>query len=204
MSEQSQPKSDWYRGFNFLKGAMSLSQLPEDSGHEVVFAGRSNVGKSSVINAFSGRRALARTSKTPGRTRELNYFVNETGQRLVDLPGYGFARVSNDLKRKWARLLADYFANRQSIQGIILIMDIRHPLTVFDEQMLTYSNDNGIPTHILLNKSDKLSKGVGLKVLQQVKQQIQANDVSVQLFSASKRLGVDETRQILFDWLFTA
>ena len=199
---ESHIPSDWHRKFNFAKGVMLLSQLPRDTGSEVVVAGRSNVGKSSVINAITDRRNLARTGKYPGRTRELNYFINDTGQRLVDLPGYGYARVGKDLRRKWRRLIQDYFKSRKSIRGVLLIMDVRHPLTAFDEQMLTCIWGHQIVAHVLLNKADKVSKSEGLRVRQQVTQQIASAEISIQLFSAGKRQGVTEARRILSEWFF--
>lgn len=196
-------RSDWYRHFEFARGVMRFNQLPRDGGNEVVFAGRSNVGKSSVINALTDRRALARISKTPGRTRQLNYFINGSGQRLVDLPGYGYARVSEELRQKWRRLLHDYFSLHKSIRGGLLIMDVRHPLTVLDEQMLACMDANHVPAHILLNKADKLSRGPALRVQQQLVRQIGRRDVSIQLFSARKRQGLAELRQVVARWLFS-
>ncbi len=193
---------NWYSRFEFKLGVAASKQLPPDKGTEVAFAGRSNVGKSSVLNRVTQRKSLARTSKLPGRTRELNYFEYDTGIYLVDLPGYGFARVSEAMQKTWARLLEHYLRERQSLQGIFLIMDIRHPLGDFDRQMLDYARTCGIPMHILLNKADKLSKSAARNAMLQVKNELIGPGETCQLFSALKGTGVDDARQQLAGWLF--
>ena len=186
-----------------MLGVNSLRQLPEDRGIEVAFAGRSNVGKSSVINTITGIKNLARTSKTPGRTREINYFYLDEDRRLVDLPGYGYARVSASIRDHWSRLLDGYFQHRASLSGLILIMDIRHPLKPFDEQMLHWCQYKHLPVHILLNKADKLSKSTAKHTCLDIKKRLTDQQVTLQLFSALQRKGVDEARERLdswFDW----
>ncbi len=186
----------------FRIGAYSLKQLPPDTGREVAFAGRSNAGKSSAINAITGRRNLARTSKTPGRTQQINFFDIDPDRRLVDLPGYGFARVPQAQQRHWQQTLPRYL-QRRSLQGLLMIMDSRHPLTELDRQMLDWSQQTGIPVHILLTKADKLSRTQAGQTLKQVEAALLESTipVTVQLFSARKLLGVDEARKRLLQWL---
>ena len=181
----------------------SIKQLPADTGHEVAFAGRSNVGKSSVINKLTNRKALARTSKQPGRTRELNYFSYDEQTHIVDLPGYGYARVNADMQKAWAKLLDSYLRQRQSLKGVFLIMDIRHPLTQFDQQMFEDCSSCNIPLHIVLNKSDKLSRNAAMMTMAKVKSELQLASMSVQLFSALKGDGLDTARNCLAGWLFS-
>jgi GTP-binding protein len=194
--------SGWYSRFEFSLGVASMKQLPDDTGSEVAFAGRSNVGKSSAINKISNRKALARISKSPGRTRELNYFSYDENTHIVDLPGYGYAKVNVDMRDAWAKLLERYLQERQSLRGIFLIMDIRHPMGKFDQMMLDYCQTSNLPVHILLNKADKLSKNAANKTISEVRRELGHVDASLQLFSALKGLGVDEARQKLADWLF--
>jgi ribosome biogenesis GTP-binding protein YsxC/EngB len=190
----------------YLKSAYSLSDLPPDEGIEVACTGRSNAGKSSAINAVTGVRGLARTSKTPGRTRELIFFSVGPGRRLVDLPGYGYAKVPHRLRRHWHRTLDGYFRVRRSLSGLVLVMDSRHPLTDFDELMLNWSCDRQIPTHVLLTKADKLSRSRAFEVLRRVSSVLKEQQfpVSSQLFSATKRIGIEEAQanlSRLFDGL---
>src|SRR5262245_28516753 len=145
-----------YSQARFISSAAQPGDFPDDSGVEVVFAGRSNCGKSSAINAITGRRALARTSRTPGRTQLINFFELEPDRRLVDLPGYGYAKVSEDMRRYWRELIGAYFSGRSSLAGVVLIMDARHPLKDLDWQMLEHAH--GLPLHVLLSKADKLSR----------------------------------------------
>lgn len=177
--------------------------MPDDSGSEVAFAGRSNVGKSSTINKITNRRGLARISKSPGRTRELNYFSYDEQTHLVDLPGYGYAKVNEDMRDAWAKLIEQYLRERQSLRGIFLIMDVRHPLGKFDQMMLEYCQSCELPVHILLNKADKLSKNAGNKVMSSVRRDLADMDTSIQLFSALKATGLDEAREKLADWLYS-
>jgi GTP-binding protein len=187
----------------FLKGARLLHQFPPDVGYEVAFAGRSNVGKSSAINVITARSGLARISKTPGRTQELNFFEVDGERRLVDMPGYGFARVPEAVKQQWARMLEGYLQERRCLRGLVLIMDIRHPLRPFDLQMLDWCRAADMPVHVLLTKSDKLSRGAAAAALTQVRNALKSScpDASVQLFSALKRQGVEEARGRVLEWL---
>jgi len=187
----------------FVVGAHRIDQLPADEGAEIAFAGRSNVGKSSAINALFGRRALARISRTPGRTQQLNVFALDEGHRVVDMPGYGFAQVPMSVRRHWDVLLERYLRTRGSLRGLILIMDVRHPLTEFDRQMLGWCVAAGMPAHALLTKSDKLGRGAAGNALQKVRRDVERDfpGVSVQLFSAQSRLGVEEGREVLLAML---
>lgn len=192
-----------YRAATFLTSAGKFSQCPPDSGWEVAFAGRSNAGKSSAINSLTGNKKLARTSKTPGRTQLLNFFSLGEHQRLVDLPGYGFARVPQAVKREWTRQLETYLQQRQSLRGLVLLMDARHPLQAFDQQMLAWAIAAGMPVHILLTKADKLKNGPANNALLQVRRHLQEHGdlVSVQLFSALKHSGHTELTGVLNAWL---
>jgi GTP-binding protein len=187
----------------FVVGAHRIDQLPADEGAEIAFAGRSNVGKSSAINALFGRRSLARISRTPGRTQQLNVFALDDGHRVVDMPGYGFAQVPMSVRRHWDALLERYLRTRRSLRGLILIMDVRHPLTEFDRQMLGWCVAAGMPVHALLTKSDKLGRGAAGNALQKVQRDLEReyHGVSVQLFSAQSRLGVEDARQVLLAML---
>ena len=191
-----------YPEARFLKSADAAKQFVPDTGKEVAVAGRSNAGKSSAINVIVNRRQFARTSKTPGRTQLVNFFELREEQRLVDLPGYGFARVSEKMRRHWGRLLAQYFEVRQSLSGLILIVDIRRRLTDFDRQMIEFAESVDLPIHILLTKADKLKKGQAATALLDVKKEIDGR-ASVQLFSALKRQGEQEAREVLERFLTT-
>ena len=188
----------------FIKSASKVDQCPSDAGLEVAFAGRSNAGKSSALNTLTHAR-LARTSKTPGRTQLINFFGLDEQRRLVDLPGYGYAKVPLELKEHWKQHLDAYLTSRQSLVGVVLVMDIRHPLSPFDCMMLEWADGAGLPVHILLSKADKLSfgaaKGELLKVQNRVRKEF-GNRATVQLFSSPKRMGVDETHRVLQEWLF--
>ncbi|MGI9246366.1 MAG: ribosome biogenesis GTP-binding protein YihA/YsxC [Steroidobacteraceae bacterium] len=187
-----------YTDVRFLTSANKLSQLPPDQGVEVAVAGRSNAGKSSAINAITQRKGLARTSKSPGATRLLNFFELASGRRLVDLPGYGYAKVSGDMRAHWGTLLQGYFAKRQSLRGTIVVMDVRHPLTDHDTAMLELASGRGLPVHILLTKSDKLGRGAAGNALQGVRRRLPRDGVvTVQLFSAHGGDGVHEARSAL-------
>lgn len=186
----------------FIKGAYTLSQLPEDNGIEVAFAGRSNVGKSSTLNTLAGVKSLARTSKTPGRTQEINFFDLGQDRRLVDLPGYGYAKVSVAKKRHWTKTLGEYLLIRESLKGLILLMDIRHPLKEFDRNMVHWCTNANLPVYVILNKADKLSNGKARASLLDVKRQLAEYPIEgIQLFSSLKRTGVDEALQQLCKWL---
>jgi len=189
-----------YPEAQFLKSADAPSQFIEDSGAEVAFAGRSNAGKSSAINIIVNRRQFARTSKTPGRTRLVNFFHLRDSERLVDLPGYGFAKVADKMRNHWADLMADYFEMRQSLKGMFLIVDIRRQLTDFDRQMLSFAESVGLPTHVLLTKTDKLKRGQAAKALLEVRRDL-GDGATVQHFSALSRQGEDEARARLEEFL---
>ncbi len=189
-----------YPDAHFIKSANALSQFVPDTGGEVAFAGRSNAGKSSAINIIVNRRQFARTSKTPGRTQLVNFFRLDGDRRIVDLPGYGFARVADAMREHWGNLLADYFETRKSLRGLILIVDIRRQLTAFDRQMLEFAENVGLPVHVLLTKSDKLKKGQAANALLAVRKEL-GDRASVQLFSALKRSGEQEAREVLEQFL---
>ncbi|BCD85701.1 putative GTP-binding protein EngB [Pseudomonas solani] len=187
----------------FLISAAKVDQCPPDEGLEVAFAGRSNAGKSSALNTLT-HASLARTSKTPGRTQLLNFFSLDDQRRLVDLPGYGYAKVPIPLKQHWQRHLEAYLSSRESLAGLILMMDIRHPLTDFDRLMLDWSSAGNMPMHILLTKADKLAFGAAKNALLKVQQDIRkgwGEGVTIQLFSAPKRQGIEEAQAVLANWL---
>src|SRR5690606_30223860 len=156
--------------------AHTPAQLPPDTGHEVAFAGRSNAGKPSALNALCQQSALARVSKTPGRTQQLVFFQIEphADRHLVDLPGYGYAKVPKDLQAHWQAFIAGYFESRQALRGLVVVMDIRHPLRDYDRQMLGYVVSRGLPAHALLTKADKLGRGGSANVLQAVRKELKA------------------------------
>ncbi len=192
----------YYHQARFLVSASRLDQCPPDSGVEVAFAGRSNAGKSSAINVLCQQKSLARTSKTPGRTQLINFFRLDDGRRLVDLPGYGYAKVAESVKREWQGALADYLERRRALCGIVLMMDARHPLKPFDRQMLEWARHIELPVHILLTKADKLKRGAAARALQQVRSEIgqYGPEVGAQLFSALKRQGIDQAHARLDAW----
>lgn len=185
-----------YQQASFMTSAARPGQFVPDRGREVAFAGRSNAGKSSALNAISGRRGLARTSKTPGRTQLVNFFSLGADARLVDLPGYGFAKVPEAIKRNWRHLMEAYFGHRSSLSGLIIVMDCRRPLTEGDLQMLDWARQARCRTHVLLTKADKLSRGKAGAALLSVRREL-GETVSVQLFSALKGTGVAEARGAL-------
>ena len=177
----------------FLRAAGSPADLPPEGPPEIAFAGRSNVGKSSAINALLGRRSLARTSKTPGRTQTLNFYEVGSDARFVDLPGYGFARVPVELRSQWRELVGRYLESRSTLRGVVLVMDARHPLTPLDMQLVEWLQ--GMPLVVLLSKADKLSRAAQTRTLREVRARLPA--ASVELFSGLTRQGVDETRDLL-------
>lgn len=185
-----------YPDTSFLTSANKASQFVPDAGVEVAFAGRSNAGKSSAINAILARRGLARTSKTPGRTQLVNFFSVGGDRRITDLPGYGYARVPEAVRRHWGMLMDDYFRARASLAGLFIVMDARRPLTDFDQDMLAWAEAAGCPAHILLTKADKLSRGAGAATLLSVRKRL-GEVATVQLFSALKGTGVEEARGVL-------
>ncbi len=192
-----------YRRAQFLTSANAPKHLPPDEGYEVAFAGRSNAGKSSALNVITDQKGLARISKTPGRTQLINLFGIDEERRLVDLPGYGYAKVPEAVKRHWQQFLERYLRERQCLTGLILLVDIRHPLKEFDRQMLAWCVASDMPAHVLLTKADKLKRGPASSTLQQVRRTLEAEypGATVQLFSALKRQGVDEVRDVLDRWM---
>jgi GTP-binding protein len=180
-----------------------IRDLPVDSLAEVAFAGRSNAGKSSAINTLCNHKRLAFVSKMPGRTQHLNFFRVEEGRFLVDLPGYGFARAPKDQKHVWQALIGGYLAKRPQLAGLVLIMDSRHPLTELDRSLLEWFRPSGKPVHVLLSKSDKLSRGPAQQTLRQVRAELaeMGMNATVQLFSSLKRDGADEAEGVLRAWL---
>ncbi len=189
-----------YPDAKFLLSANAVEQFLPDTGREVAVAGRSNAGKSSAINVIVNRRQFARTSKTPGRTRLVNFFSLREDERLVDLPGYGFARVSAAMQRHWGELLETYFEARQSLRGLLLVVDARRMLSDFDRQMLSFAESVDVPVHVLLTKADKLKRGQASSALLQGQKEL-SGKASVQLFSAPKRQGVEEARIVLEQFL---
>jgi len=189
----------------FLISAPSIKQCPEDTGREVAFAGRSNAGKSSAINTLTDNAKLARTSKTPGRTQLLNFFSLGEDCRLVDLPGYGFAKVPKATKQAWDRNLAGYLQERQSLQGLVMLMDIRHPLQQYDWQMIRWASESEMPVHLLLTKADKLKRGPAKNTLLQVQRELEneglSENISIQTFSSLKKEGLKELKKQLLTWL---
>ncbi|MFM8332032.1 MAG: ribosome biogenesis GTP-binding protein YihA/YsxC [Candidatus Methylumidiphilus sp.] len=194
-----------YRQAHYLISALHLKDAPPDLGFEAAFAGRSNAGKSSAINTITDHKALARISKTPGRTQLLNFFEIDAERRLVDLPGYGYAKVPDAIQKNWGKAMEAYLEGRQCLRGVFLLMDIRHPLTEFDWTMIEWCRHCNLPLHIALTKADKLTRGPAkatlLKVQATMKREVADLDVSVQLFSSLDKQGVDEAHTLLDRWM---
>ena len=200
ITEYSVRALNWLRKAEFLMSAPKLNLCVEDSGYEIAFAGRSNAGKSSAINALTNQKQLARASKKPGRTQMINFFsLGNPDQRLVDLPGYGYAAVPEAMKIVWQKELENYLIHRQSLQGLVLLMDIRHPLQHFDVMMLEWAYSRRLFVHVLLTKSDKLNRGPASKALQEVKAQLKKMklDFSIQLFSSLNKQGLEELASVM-------
>ncbi len=198
-----------YQQTAFLLSASDFSHFPPDEGREVAFVGRSNAGKSSAINALTGRRALARISKTPGRTQQINFFQVDESRRLVDLPGYGYAKVPRAMKQHWERLIGRYLQRRRSLQGLVIVVDSRRGLSELDLMLLEWCGEAAVPAHLLLTKADKLSRSAASAVLLQARKALaqafpaadgEAALFSAQLFSALKKQGVEELRRRLAQW----
>jgi GTP-binding protein len=191
-----------YHQAKFINSAPRLQDAPPDQGMEIAFAGRSNAGKSSAINTLVQQNALARVSKTPGRTQLLNFFEIDAQRKLVDLPGYGYAKVPVSIKKEWQKMMENYLKNRQALCGIVLVMDIRHPLTEFDWQMVEWCEHSKLPLHILLTKADKLNFGAAKNTLLKVQKDLSQSSivVTLQLFSALNKVGIDDVHQILDEW----
>jgi len=198
--------SNLFKHCEFLISAYKTNQLPEDVGMEIAFAGRSNSGKSTTINALTNHKGLAKVSKTPGRTQLFNCFEFMPNKRLVDLPGYGYAKVPIKMKKHWEKEIDHYLMHRQSLIGVVIIMDIRHPMKVFDEQMLTWADQSGLHSHVLLNKADKLNNSEIKKTLMAVEKQIAqfSRSTTCQVFSALRRTGTAELSKIITPWFADA
>jgi len=186
----------------FTISAPDIRKLPVDSGIEVAFAGRSNAGKSSALNTLTNQRSLARTSKTPGRTQLINVFEIGDNKRLIDLPGYGFAKVPLEMKKKWQKALGEYLEKRESLKGLVVLMDIRHPLKDLDMDLIQWAADSELPVLALLTKCDKLSQGKRSAEVLKVKKALAPlnADISVQAFSSLKRTGAEQADVIICDW----
>lgn len=201
-SRQDAKDNRYYRRAQFLISAGKATQFPT-TGMEVAFAGRSNAGKSSAINTLCDNKSLARTSKTPGRTRLVNFFQLDEERRLVDLPGYGFAKVPVAMKNEWEKLMTRYLSDQAPLRGLVVIMDIRHPLNDYDWQMLEWCQHYQLPIHVLLTKADKIKRGPQQNSLLKTRRQLQEAGIeaSVQTFSALKKTGLDELVVKLDEWL---
>jgi GTP-binding protein len=197
-------KKNPFRAATYLLNAHRLDQLPPDTGAEIAFAGRSNAGKSSALNSICDQQGLARTSKTPGRTQQLVVFPLDDTHRLIDLPGYGYAKVPESMRVHWRGVIDSYLRTRDSLKGLVLVMDSRHPLREFDRQMLGFASATGRKSLCLLTKADKLSRSESSSTLRQVRKELEtlAPGAQAQLFSSLNKSGVDEARTTLADWLF--
>ncbi|CBJ83205.1 putative GTPase with nucleoside triP hydrolase domain, involved in coordination of cell cycle [Xenorhabdus bovienii str. Jollieti] len=191
-----------YHMTHFVTSAPDIRHLPQDVGIEVAFAGRSNAGKSSALNALTKQKSLARTSKTPGRTQLINLFEVEDGIRLVDLPGYGYAEVPEEMKRKWQNALGEYLQKRECLLGLVVLMDIRHPLKDLDMQMIEWAVVMQVPVMVLLTKADKLASGARKSQLAKVRQELTSlgGEIQIENFSALKKIGIDQLEQKLDYW----
>lgn len=190
----------------FFISAHHLRDLPPASGIEVAFAGRSNAGKSSALNTLANHNRLAYVSKQPGRTQLINFFTLGNDKHLVDLPGYGYAKVPEAMRNHWQSVLSRYLSERSSLAGLVLVMDSRHPLTPLDRQMLDWFSPSGKPVHVLLTKSDKLSRSESTLTLNRVRKELKegwGENITVQLFSSLKKQGVEEAEKVLGQWLFS-
>ncbi|WP_413113122.1 ribosome biogenesis GTP-binding protein YihA/YsxC [Thaumasiovibrio sp. DFM-14] len=194
-----------YRKTKFIISAPDIRHLPVDSGVEIAFAGRSNAGKSSALNRLTDQKGLARTSKTPGRTQLINMFEVEEGCNLIDLPGYGYAQVPLEMKKKWQRALGEYLQKRENLIGLVVLMDIRHPLKDLDLQMIDWALDSGLPVLVLLTKADKLKQGVRQSTVLKVRKALAEKEgqIRVEAFSSLKGVGVDTVHRQLNEWFFT-
>jgi GTP-binding protein len=192
-----------FQNLTFIQSAQELTDLPPHAGLEIAFAGRSNAGKSSAINALANHNRLAFVSKTPGRTQLINFFRMATGDYLVDLPGYGYAKVPHTVRAHWQGLLEFYLTTRDQLCGLALMMDVRRPLTDLDVLMLNWFIPTGKPVHVLLTKSDKLTPNQGRQTLREVQTALAKSSplFSAQLFSSTKKTGIDEAEAVLAGWL---
>lgn len=195
-------KSPAYQEAKYLTSAAEFEQLPLDDGAEIAFIGRSNAGKSSALNVITGIKGLARTSKTPGRTQMINFLALNGKQRLVDLPGYGYAKVPRTVQERWEELIDSYLRKRRSLKGLVVVMDIRHPLKERDADVIKWAVNYDIPLHVLLTKSDKLSQSAAKKTINEVEAELTPYDdnITLQLFSAYNRTGLDTVKSVLNEW----
>jgi GTP-binding protein len=204
MSSNPASKAPCYQQAQYLKSALENKDLPSDKGIEVAFIGRSNAGKSSALNAITGIKSLARTSNTPGRTQMINFFTLDEKRMLVDLPGYGYAKVPASIKQRWQKHVNRYLTGRSCLAGLIVIADVRHPLKEMDEQVISWAVECNLPVHVLLTKRDKLNNHQAGKSLQDTRNHLNkmlgAGNFSLQLFSAVNRSGLDEIKQVLDAW----
>ena len=202
-TENSGKSGSWLNSARYRLSVHEASKLPPDTGREVAFAGRSNVGKSSAINILTRHKSLARTSKTPGRTQQIIFFDLDETHRLVDLPGYGYAKVPQQLRRHWGQFIEHYLSERESLCGLIVLMDSRHPMTELDCQLISWASECGFRCHILLTKADKLSRGQAQAQLLKVRQLLEDNNwmAGLTLFSAHKEINLEQSRQLIVDWL---
>ncbi|PHQ79649.1 MAG: YihA family ribosome biogenesis GTP-binding protein [Coxiella sp. (in: Bacteria)] len=192
-----------YQKAKYLNSAAELKQLPQDEGVEVAFIGRSNAGKSSALNTITGIKGLARTSQTPGRTQMINLFELDSDRRLVDLPGYGYAKAPRVMREKWIKNTNEYLRSRDCLKGLVLVMDIRHPLKDSDQHLIEWTLSCHLPIHVLLTKADKLKSGAKKRTLREVSDFLHAqygDAVTVQIFSSQDRCGLDEAQEKLDDW----
>lgn len=197
----AQPMSIDFTKATFSKSTPTLVSAPNDCGIEVAFVGRSNAGKSSALNVITNQKKLARTSKTPGRTQLMNFFDLDEDRRIVDLPGYGYAKVPEKVKRQIEEILSTYLSQRKCLQGLVLLMDIRHPLNSRDMDLINFVTDYEKPVHILLTKCDKINRGPSNNTLLEVRKRLHGySDVSVQTFSATRRLGLEEAQEKISEW----
>jgi len=196
--------NSYYQQAKFLQSATTTRSMPAEFGFEIAFAGRSNSGKSSTINRICSQKSLARTSKTPGRTQLLNFFGLPEGRALVDLPGYGYAKVPDKIKKEWSAFIENYLTTRMTLCGLVIIMDIRHPMRDHDEVMLDWAKQRNMPVHVILNKSDKLKRGAAQNMLLKVRRQLKpmSGNFSVQTFSSLKGDGVENAWKVLDNWFF--
>ncbi len=191
-----------YQNTHFITSAPDIRHMPADEGIEIAFAGRSNAGKSSALNRLTNQRSLAKTSKTPGRTQLINLFKVDENCHIVDLPGYGFAQVPLEMKKKWQKSLGEYLQKRECLKGLVVLMDIRHPMKDLDQQMIYWAVDSGIPVQVLLTKADKLKSGARKATLLKIRESSIGfgGDVQVDVFSSLKGIGVDQLRAKLDTW----
>ncbi|MDP5292941.1 ribosome biogenesis GTP-binding protein YihA/YsxC [Oceanimonas sp. CHS3-5] len=192
-----------FNAARFITSAPNIRQMPADTGVEIAFAGRSNAGKSSALNTITQQKSLARTSKTPGRTQLINVFELSEGKRLIDLPGYGYAKVPEEMKLKWQEALSEYLQQRDSLKGLVVLMDIRHPLKDIDQQLLQWASDCELPVLALLTKCDKLKSGARKAEVLRVREAVAifGGSIRVEAFSSLKGLGVDQAKEVLTEWL---